>query len=148
MPTTIKIRSTDLVKFDLVKRLILEDIKNHHSIAQLATYAGLNTFKLKMGFKVLYGSTIYEFLQNERMKQALHLLARTENSIQEVAEQCGYGYATNFIAVFRKKFKVKPTQYRRSHAINTTLWPGIAQPCYTDITTFQLLPTSWYRKSV
>ncbi|MBO9565797.1 MAG: helix-turn-helix transcriptional regulator [Niastella sp.] len=150
MHASIKIRNADLIKFDLVKRLIAEDIKQHHTISFLASYAGLNEFKLKVGFKLLYGSTIYEFLLNLRMKQAFHLLSRTDHSIQEIAEQCGYGYATNFIAVFRKKFKIKPTQYRRINAINTTLWPTIAQPCFTDtsIKTIQLQPVSWYQKTV
>ncbi len=150
MPATIKIRNADLAKFDQVKRLILEDIKIHYSIPHLATYAGLNTFKLKIGFKTLYGTAIYEFLQNERMKKSLHLLTRTEDSIQEIAQQCGYGYASNFIAVFRRRYKIKPTQYRRSHAINTTVWPTIAQPCFTVASpaTYQLLPLSWYKNNV
>lgn len=121
MTTSIKIRKSDLVKFELVKSLILEDIMVHHTITELSHRSGLNEFKLKVGFKLLFKQPIYGFLQDHRMKQSLHLLSTSEESIQQIAIRCGYGYATNFAAVFRKKFKIKPSDYRRIQYVNTGL---------------------------
>jgi AraC-like DNA-binding protein len=144
MPVQVKIRKTDLDKFELVKQLIQEDIKVHYTISQLSAASTLNEFKLKMGFRQLYKTSIYEFLQNERMKRGLHLLSTSEDSIQEIAKNCGYDYATNFIAVFRKKFKVKPTDYRKSQVIGRALTPSTKQYCFTPIS---INPLSLFRTS-
>lgn len=150
MPASIKIRSADLAKFELVKKLILENIATHNPISRLSAQSGLNEYKLKVGFKLLYGTTLYGFLQDQRMKQAIHLLSVTEDSIQEIAAKCGYGYSTNFIAVFRKRYKLKPTHYRRSQAIHKTLATGKAQPCFTDnvVVTLYPQPVPPFRKTV
>jgi AraC family transcriptional activator of pyochelin receptor len=134
MPASIKIKKADLEKFDLVRRLILADLTMHYTIPYLSAQSGLNELKLKVGFKFLYGSSIYLFLQDQRMQRACHLLVTTEDSIKSIAEQCGYGYATNFIAVFRKKFNIKPTHYRRIYPGNTIRRTNTMQPCYTDAT--------------
>jgi AraC-like DNA-binding protein len=133
MTTRIKIKQRDLGKFEMAKQMILQDIKVHYTIQQLSAASNLNEFKLKTGFRTLYNSTIYDFLQNERMARALHLLRTSDDNIQNIANECGYGYATNFIAVFHRKFKITPTNYRRSQAIVKTFRPGTLQRCYNEV---------------
>lgn len=150
MSISIKIRQRDLERFEMVRSLILEDITAHHTISYLSGKSAINEYKLKAGFKILYGESIYEFLQNQRMKRAIHLLNVTDDSIQEISARCGYGYATNFIAVFRKKFKIRPTDYRKGLAINRSLSPINNQPCFTDPTLLSIYPHAVepFRKTV
>ena len=133
MPAPVRIRATDLGKFELVKQLIQEDIKVHYTIAQLSAASTLNEFKLKMGFRQLYKTSIYEFLQSERMRRALHLLSHSESSVQDIAKDCGYGYSTNFIAVFHRKFKIKPTDYRKSQLLGRSMSPSTQQTCFNEL---------------
>lgn len=114
MPTTLRIKDADLLKFTYVKELILHDLSVHYTIPELSARSEMNEFKLKTGFKQLYGLSIYDFLQHHRMNLGLHLLTSTDDSIQSIAQRCGYGYSTNFIAVFRKYFHTKPSEYRRT----------------------------------
>jgi AraC family transcriptional activator of pyochelin receptor len=132
MATQIKIKNKDLGKFELVKHTIRQDIQKHYTIEELAVLSELNSFKLKMGFKKLYGTTIYEFLRDERMKRGLHLLSHTDDTVQNIANLCGYGYATNFISVFHRKFKITPLDYRKGQMINRTILPNTSQYCFND----------------
>jgi AraC-like DNA-binding protein len=140
MSLSIKISSEDLVKLEQVKRLILDDITRHHTIAALSLQSELKESKLKAGFKSVYGESIYGFLKNQRLKRAIHLLSTSEYSIRVIAAKCGFAHATNFIAVFQKRFKVKPSHYRRSHLITKTLLPGKAKTCYIDSPVVTLYP--------
>lgn len=128
----IRIKDADLLKFTYVKDLILRDVRVHYTLAELSARCELNEFKLKMGFKQLYGKSIYDFLQHHRMELALKLLTSTDEPIKEIARQCGYGYSTNFIAVFRKHFKIKPTHYRRNAPSTKDYSNGAPYTCYID----------------
>jgi AraC-like DNA-binding protein len=141
MPAHIKISTLDREKFEWVRNHILEDLTIHHTIDYLSAKARLNTFKLKNGFKLLYGETLYDFLQNRRLSHAIQLLSHSEESIQVIAERCGYGYATNFIAAFKRKYKIRPTDFRKVNQIKAELYPASTKACYPDHG-MQLLPRS------
>jgi AraC-like DNA-binding protein len=128
----IRITDADLLKFTYVRELILRDLCVHYTIPELATRCELNEFKLKMGFKQLYGKSIYDFLQHHRLELALKLLTSTDQPIKEIARKCGYGYSTNFIAVFRRHFKVKPTHYRKNTPSTKDYSQGAPYTCYID----------------
>jgi AraC-like DNA-binding protein len=129
---SIRIKDADLLKFTYIKELILRDLRVHYTLEELAARGEMNTFKLKVGFKQLYGRSIYDFLQHHRMELALKLLTSTDDPIKEIALQCGYTYSTNFIAVFRKHFKIKPTHYRRNMPSTKDYSQGAPYTCYID----------------
>jgi AraC-like DNA-binding protein len=139
MKRSIKITGVDLGKYEQVKQLILEDITRHYTIAELSARSAMKESKLKTGFKLIYGESIYGFLKNQRLKRAIHLLSNSEDSIQEIAAKCGFAHATNFIAVFQKRFKIKPTHYRKSHAIHKVLLSRNTKPCFTN----KAIPSSY-----
>lgn len=128
----IRIKDADLLKFTYVKELILRDLRVHYTITELATRCAMNEFKLKVGFKQLYGSSIYDFLQQKRMELGLKLLTATDEPIREIARRCGYGYSSNFIAVFRKYYKMKPTDYRSKTPSTKDYSKGAPYTAYID----------------
>ncbi len=128
----ISIKDADLLKFTYVRELILRDVSVHYTLPELASRCELNIFKLKAGFRQLYGKSIYDFLQHHRMELGLRLLTSTDKSIKEIATACGYGYSTNFIAVFRKYFKIKPTEYRKITPSTKDYSQGAPLTCYID----------------
>jgi AraC-like DNA-binding protein len=142
MAVSIKISSRDKEKFEWVRSQILQDLTVHNTIEFLALHAELNTFKLKNGFKILYGESIYDFLQNRRLTLGIHLLSNTEDSIQCIAETCGYGYATNFIAAFKRKYKVRPNDFRKVNQINRPAGSIRSQVCNSEPALFPF-PTAW-----
>ena len=64
------------------------------------------------------GRTITEAITDERLKVACRLL-KTDQSIQEVGEQCGFCNITYFYRVFKKYFNVTPNVYREGGSIIT-----------------------------
>jgi len=64
----------------------------------------INEFKLKDGFKYLFGQTVHEFVFNERMQKALHLLTETKMEIKKISDACGYKSYSHFSAAFKRKF--------------------------------------------
>ena len=79
----------------------------------MAHIAGINDFKLKNGFKQLYGTTVFGFLFEERMQQAMIMLTETETAIKEISISIGYKNLPNFTAAFKKRFGYPPSFVRK-----------------------------------
>lgn len=95
------------------KEIIMHDLKSHVTIQEISKQVGLNEFKLKAGFKHLFGLGIFESLLEARMREAKRLLLETDKPIKEIASLIGYNHLTNFIAAFRNSFGQTPGHFRR-----------------------------------
>jgi AraC-like DNA-binding protein len=74
---------------------------------------GINDFKLKNGFKQLYGNTVFGLLFEERMQQAKVMLVDPEISIKELSMTVGYKNLSNFTSAFKKRFGYPPSFERK-----------------------------------
>ncbi|HEY4156349.1 MAG TPA: AraC family transcriptional regulator [Puia sp.] len=83
-------------------------------IAELARETGMNEMKLKMAFKELFGSGIFEYHLEIRMKEAHRLLEETGLNTKAIAAQVGYELTTSFITKFREYFGYPPSEVRRN----------------------------------
>lgn len=83
------------------------------SLPELARLVQLSEFKLKVGFKELYGTTVFGYLRERRMERALQLLEQEKISIYEASLMTGYSNPSHFAAVFRDKFGLNPSRWRR-----------------------------------
>jgi AraC-like DNA-binding protein len=81
-------------------------------LPELARSVGLNEFKLKVGFRVLFGASVFGYLRTQRMDRARRLLAHRELSVTEVAAHVGYQNPSKFAAAFRKHFGFPPSALR------------------------------------
>lgn len=107
-----KIRESDKKRIHEVKELMAENMINPLTINQLARKVGINTFKLKTGFKQLYGTTIFGYLRDLRLEKARTLLENREMNISQIANEVGYANPSHFTAAFRKKFGCNPSTLR------------------------------------
>lgn len=80
----------------------------------LARQFGTNDFKLKKGFKELFGTTVFGYVAERRLTVAHQLIALTDQPVQEVAESVGFANAAHFATAFRRRFGLRPTQVRRT----------------------------------
>jgi len=77
------------------------------SLTELARTAGLNEFKLKKGFKEIFDTSVFGYLNNFRLNQAkISLLSGVP--VKEVAGQLGYSSVQHFTRAFKEKFGVTP----------------------------------------
>lgn len=92
---------------------IVQNVREEHSVNRLADELNIAQRKLEKGFKILYHTTVYNFILDQRMKKAVELLRGTTNPIGEVAASVGYARLQVFSNTFRKKFGCTPTQLRK-----------------------------------
>ncbi|MDO9275792.1 MAG: AraC family transcriptional regulator [Lutibacter sp.] len=101
-------------KIKQAKQLILSDMNNPPSLADLAKEVGLNIKKLKTGFKEIYGVPVFTFLLNYKMELAKTLLQEQQLNVNEIASHLGYSTSSHFIAAFKRKFGITPKQFSKS----------------------------------
>ncbi len=104
----IKLSARDKRQLEMARQIILDDYVDAPTIAELARHVGLNQRKLKMGFKQMFGTTIFDFAQTLRLDRAWELLSSGDYAIGQVADMVGYNYAKNFTTAFKKHFGVSP----------------------------------------
>ncbi len=108
-----KLQNKDFEKLHHAKSLLIEKIDSPPSLTELSKLSGLNSFKLKQGFKALFGMPVYKYLQNERMKKSFELLEMGELNVQEIAHFVGYESLSSFSNLFYNKYNVRPSEVRK-----------------------------------
>ncbi len=66
-------------------------------------------------FKATYGTGIYEYLTDIRMKRACDLLEDPSVSISDIASRVGYSDSNYFSKAFRTYSGTTPSEYRKHH---------------------------------
>ena len=101
-------------KIHLAKKIVLDRMASPPSLTELATEIGLNTKKLKEGFKQLYGQTVFSYLLDHKMEEARRMLDSQQHNVNEVGLKLGYSTSSHFIAAFKKKYGTTPKKYLMS----------------------------------
>lgn len=109
-----RITTRDREALQAVKDYIDENFLNPNSLESLSKHFGLNEFKLKHGFKLMFETSPIRYLQHKRLTFALSLLRDTDKSIKEISHAIGYAHAANFTAAFVKAFGHSPQQWRNN----------------------------------
>jgi AraC family transcriptional regulator, transcriptional activator of the genes for pyochelin and ferripyochelin receptors len=108
----IKLQPYELNKLREAWEYLLHNMDRPGTVIDLSHVIGLNDFKLKKGFKQLYGITIFEFLLEARMEKARRLLQETDMTVHAVAIVVGYKNISSFTVAFKKKFGLLPSAAR------------------------------------
>ena len=109
----------NVLKIRKAKEIILSNMAEPPGLQELADQVGLSLKKLKMGFKQIYGDTVYGFLFDYKMDFARQLLDSGSYNVNEVGLKIGYSTGSHFIAAFKKKFATTPKKYLMSINPNT-----------------------------
>jgi AraC-like DNA-binding protein len=98
----------------LARDILLSDLtKPPLTIKKLARQAGINEFKLKVGFPQFFKTGVFECFQRARMFKAKQLLLTTNKPLKEICTMAGYPRMTNFITAFKNYFGYTPGSLRR-----------------------------------
>jgi AraC family transcriptional regulator, transcriptional activator of the genes for pyochelin and ferripyochelin receptors len=107
------LKPTEIEKIHQAKDILLRNLNNPPSLIDLARQANINDFALKQGFKEVFGTTVFRYLQDYRLQVARQLLVNSELRIEEVSRQVGFTNRGYFAKVFRQKFGLNPKEYRQ-----------------------------------
>ncbi|NML21139.1 helix-turn-helix transcriptional regulator [Pseudoflavitalea sp. G-6-1-2] len=110
----IRLHQYDIDKIREAREYLLLNMEHPLTVIELSHKVGINDFKLKKGFKQLYGVTIFDFLLEARMEKARTLLTETDTPIHEIAFATGYKNVSSFTAAFKKRMGFPPSAMKRS----------------------------------
>jgi len=111
-PTGVLKNKSDVEKIHFARELLMKDLQHPPTLAALARLCGLNEFKLKRGYKEVFGATVFGHFNSLRMQQAMQLLRHTDRSITAIAYETGYAHAQHFNRAFKKEFGISPGKAR------------------------------------
>lgn len=98
-------------KIKHAKEYLLKHMETPPGLKDLAKISGLNEYQLKVGFKEIYGNTVFGYLLDHKLDHARVLLDSAQYQVSQVAYQIGYTNPSHFIAAFKKKFGITPKKY-------------------------------------
>lgn len=111
---TCKFTSKDVECLHKAKSILIKNFENPPSLKLLAHQAAINEFKLKKGFKKLFGNTVFGLLQEYRLNEAKKILIDNEININEVAYMVGYKNVSHFSKIFKEHFGVNPKEIKKN----------------------------------
>ena len=100
----------DREKIALAREILLNHIGEPLTIKELSRKAAINECYLKKGFKEMYGTTIFDFFQSQRMEHAKYLLYEKGLSVTDVSASLGYSSISHFSTAFKKHTGLKPCE--------------------------------------
>ncbi|MEM9215819.1 MAG: AraC family transcriptional regulator [Cyanobacteria bacterium P01_F01_bin.150] len=92
--------------------ILLQNLENPPSLVRLSRLVGINDYKLKIGFRQVFGTTVFGYLYHRRMERAQELLISRNLSITAISASVGYANLSAFSTAFKRKFGVTPNAYR------------------------------------
>lgn len=94
--------------------LILHNLeKDFPSLRDFALQLGTNEFKLKYGFRELYGTSVHRFLMNERFRKAQMMIQFSDQSLKSIANRNGFKSFSHFSRSFKKRYGYAPSALRK-----------------------------------
>ncbi|WP_419767511.1 helix-turn-helix domain-containing protein [Arcobacter sp.] len=106
--------SKDIKCLYKAKDILIKNISHPPSLKMIAYQSAINEFKLKKGFKKLFGNTVFGFLQELRLNEAKKILMNNEININEVSYMVGYKNVSHFSKIFKEHFGVNPIQIKKN----------------------------------
>lgn len=100
----------DRDKITRAREILIQHIGEPITIKELSRKVAINECYLKKGFKEMYGTTIFDFYQSQRMEHAKYLLYEKGLSVTEVSLMLGYSSISHFSTAFKKHTGLKPCE--------------------------------------
>jgi len=114
--------------FDPVLRKAAEAIhfetRQAWTVAALADLSGLSRTSFAVRFQDLTGTSPMAYLTQVRMLNAIDLLERTNDTLEAIGRQVGYGSEAAFSTAFKRAMGVSPGAYRKGRPRAPRLTPG------------------------
>lgn len=83
------------------------------SLEELSAHVNLSKFYFTRYFRKHMGLTPHQYFLNMRIQYAKRILVTTYDSVEKVAEICGFDNVSNFIRVFKQRTGMTPTAFRK-----------------------------------
>ena len=107
-----KLTAMDIRKLHDVRDIILSDLSANFTLSSLSREVGLNVYKLKFGFKFLFGQPVFQYLKEARLRYAAKQISSDTKPISEIAYEAGFATPSHFSDAFKKFYGLSPNKFR------------------------------------
>ncbi len=97
------------------KAIIEKNLGNKISLNMVAQEVYISSFYLSSLFKKRTGMNFIDYVIDRRIEKAKQLLNTTNETIEAISAQVGYGESNYFRRLFKKKVGLTPREYRRQN---------------------------------
>jgi AraC-like DNA-binding protein len=108
--TSVFVNQEDVDKIYQVRAIILADLSSPPNLSDLSRNIGMSSTKMKQLFRQIFGDSIYNYYQVERMNEAAQLLRNF--SVSQVGYHIGFSNLSHFTRLFEKHHQMKPKRYK------------------------------------
>lgn len=91
---------------------IVSEYSESLSISELAEMCTLSDSHFIRLFKKYENMTPHEYILSIRLRESKRMLQASNDSVEIIAEKCGFNSASHFARAFRKSTGVSPTEFR------------------------------------
>lgn len=100
-------------RFSQLLDWVRENLHQEHSIDMLAERAAMSRRNFTRHFRLATGTSVKQWLLNQRLIHAQRLLETSDASIEHVAYESGFGTALSLRQHFRAALRTSPSDYRK-----------------------------------
>ena len=92
---------------------IKNNLSTDLSLETVSRYASFSPIHFHNCFKRSTGKTLREFVEEQRIQKAIHLLTSTDLTLSDIAYECGFSSQSYFSFAFKQKMKLPPREYAK-----------------------------------
>ena len=96
-----------------VRAYVRGNLDKEITLKSMASVAGMSESNFSRRFKASMSITPYQYVLQERLEEAKHMLRHHDISLVHIAAATGFSSQSHFSTVFRKYTNLTPLQYRR-----------------------------------
>jgi len=108
-----KLSSSDIDALHYARKLLDGNIVSPPTIGRLSRLVCLNEYKLKAGFRELFGMPVHAYIIDKRLELGRLLMTERKLNVAEAALLVGYSNTNYFTKKFTAKYGIKPSEYRK-----------------------------------
>lgn len=111
-----ELRETSRNEFnETVIEFIRENIGNPDLYVKMAaSHFGISETTLQKIVQAVTGKTFFEYVDENRMEQAVNLIQTTDLPIAAISEKCGFSSTNTFYKSFKRRYKTSPGALRKT----------------------------------
>lgn len=98
-----------------IQRRFEQNCGEQFSLSSLAKEYHTSVSSLSHNFKKITGLSVYEYLMLCRIALSKRYLSKTDLSIGEIVDNCGFTDASNFSRTFKKMIGISPSDFRKKY---------------------------------